>query len=289
MIKYNDFGHNAIRTGNWLWQYAFVLGASKKYNEDFELPHYHLFNYLENKPKITTNQGYDVLFHFPHDGFCPQEVDEFFKENKGKVININLNPYAQSNRWFEHCHDYVFEMLKFKEEEINKIKEQYKDQLSKKTIGIGIRLGKDYTNSKDFVQIPNLWYIDSLNTYFPNWKEKYNVVVFSDNIELAKEIFKEYPFKYAEHNNTHVLKYTKEFFHNSEAAMNHLILGSLMDNFITPMSTFSVWQALLAQNRKGNTEGKIIHTGQNFSGNYLKTMKNLTIDYYPQNWIKHAI
>lgn len=290
MLKYNDLGHNAVRIGNHLWVYAFLLGCQEKYGEELELPSYYLFDYLENKPKITTNKDYDILLHFPHDGFCPQEIDNFFAENKGKVINLNLSPYGQSYRWFEHCHDYVFEMLRFKESEINKIKEQYKEHLSKKTVGIGIRLGKDYTQSKDFVQIPIFWYTESLEKYFPNWREDYNVVVFSDNILLAKELFKSYPeFKYAEHNSTHILKYTKEFFHNGQAAMNHLILGSLMDNFIIPMSTFSVWQALLCQNRIGNTEGKVIHTGKNFDGKYLKTMKNLTIDYYHPSWTLNPI
>lgn len=289
MIKYNEFGHHAIRLGNWLWQYAFILGASKKYGEDFELPYYRLFDYLENKPKITENKEFDVLFHFPHDGFCPIEVDKFFDENKGKVININLNPYAQSHRWWEHCHDYIFEMLKFKKESIDKIKEQYKEYFNKNTIGIGIRLGTDYTNSRDFKQIPHSWYIDSLEKFFPEWREGYNVIIFSDNIQLAKDIFKDYPFLYAEYNKTHILKYTPEFFHNIDAAINHLILGSLMDNFIIPMSTFSVWQAHLCQNREGNNNAKIIHTGENFDGEYLRTMKNLTIDYYHPSWILNSI
>lgn len=274
------------RIGNKLFNLAFLLGCVKKYDRQLILPDYFLFKYLKNKIEINNEIKGENTFHFRHDGFDPVYVDEFFEQNKNNSINLALNPYCQSERWWEHCRDYVLEMLEFKKEEVDKVKEQYKDFFDKSTIGISIRLGTDFTGDKGFFQISHNWYIDVLNTQFPNWREEYNVIIFSDNIAEAQSIFKKYPFKYAEQNKTYILQYDSEHYH-SEKAMNHLILGSLMDNFISSNSTFSWWCSYLSKNRRDNKEGKVICSGRNFDNHYLEKSKN--IDYYPKDWIIHPV
>ena len=274
------------RIGNKIFNLAFLLGCVKKYNRELILPDYFLFKYLKNKINTDNEIKGEITFHFRHDGFDPIYVDDFFKENEAKSINLAINPYCQSERWWEHCKDYVLEMLEFKEEEINKVKEQYKEFFTKPTVGISIRLGTDFTGDKGFFQISHQWYIDVLNTHFPRWKTDFNIIVYSDNINLAKKIFNEYPFLYAEENKTYILQYDSEHYH-SEKAMNHLILGSLMTHFISSNSTFSYWCAYLSKNRKDNKDGMVICSGRNFDNHYLETTKN--IDYYPKDWIIHPV
>lgn len=283
LLTYNEFPLHT-RIGNKLFNYGFLQGCVVKYDRELIMPDYFLWDFLKEKPEIDNNAKGEVIFHHLTDRFDPGYYDKFFEENRDKSVNINLNPFSQMERTWEHCKDYFLEMLKFKDEKIEEVREQYKGFFDKPTIGMSIRLGTDYTHSKDFIQIPAQWYIYCLDKYFPNWREQYTVVCFSDNIELAKAIFKNYPFKYASANKTYIMKFDEKHFHDGKAAMNHLILGYLMDNFVIGCSTFSWWMAYLSQNRVGNFEGKVICSNRNFDGVYAKTMQN--IDYYPQSFVK---
>lgn len=276
-LYYDQFGKH-LRIGNMLYSYAFLLKYAKKFNRELILPDYYLWKYLKNPPKIGNIEG-SLTFHFRHDGLDLDYVDQFFTENADKDIIVNLNPYTQSEEWFLDYKDYILQMLEFKGEEIQKVKNQYSDILNKPTIGISIRLGTDFTHNDGFYHVPNNWYIDVLDQNFLNWRNDYSVIIFSDNIAEAKTIFRNYPFNYAEQNKTHVLIYDSEHFH-SEKAMNHLILMSLMDNMLISNSTFSWWGSYLAQNNK---KGDVYCTGKNFANKYYQDSKN-NDTFYPKSW-----
>lgn len=289
IITYSDFGKH-LRIGNFLYSYCFLLDAAKRYDRDLVLPDYYLWKYLKINPITVDNSAKGIeVFHFPHDGYCRDYVDAFFDKHKDKSIEINLNPFCQDFQWFEENKEYVLSCLEFKDEEIARIRENYKEVFSKPTIGISIRLGTDFTHNNGFYKVPYNFYIKALDKYFPNWRNTYNVIVFSDNINEAKNIFNGLGFMFAEHNNTHVLKYDKENFH-SEKGIDHLILMSLMDNMIIGNSTFSLWGGYLCSNRKGNKEGFVIHTGKNFVGEYYERSRN-NDNYYPKEgkWIKFEV
>src|SRR6185437_3870308 len=216
IITSNQFNLHT-RIGNKLFNYAFLLGCVKKYNREIVLPSYFLFDSLQNPPIINNDSKGEITLHCRHDGFDPQYVDEFFEINKGKSVELNLSPFFQSQRWFEHCIPYVEEMLQFKPEVITKVKEKYAFLLQKPTIGISLRLGTDFTGDSGFFKPKYTWYIEALNHHFPNWRTTHQVVVLSDNIELAKTIFKDYPFMYAESNQTYILKYDSDHYHSPKA------------------------------------------------------------------------
>jgi hypothetical protein len=280
-ISCKDFDLNIIRLGNKLFFYSFLIGVAKKYNKKIVLPEYFLWKYLKYPPLISNNIG-DVKFTLPDDEYNSKIIDDFFKINNNNFIDVR--PTSQTERVFENNKNDVYELLTFKDEIIEKIKEKNNHLFDKPTIGISIRLGSDMTNNSCFYKIPNDWYINSLNKYFSDWRENYNVVIFSDNINLSKEIFKDYDFKYADHNDSHNFIFGVD---NSESGINHLILGSLMNNFIISQSTFSWWQAWLVKNNPNNVNGKIIHSGRNFDGEFLRLFKNK--DYYPKNWVENKI
>lgn len=285
ILTYQMFGKH-LRLSNMLYQYFFLLYCEQKYNREIILPDYYLWKYLKHPPKIANDIKGEEVFHFPDDSICKDYVEEFFIKNKDKSIEINLNPFAQSFSWTNEIRDYTLHKMEFKDEEVDKIKNQYKHFLDKPCIGISIRLGKDFVDNGNFYIPSKEFYIGALNKYFPNWKTEYNVVVFSDNIKEAQEyVFPDQDFKYAEYNKTHIQLFDSQHYH-SEHSMNHLILGSLMNNFIISASTFSMFQGFFCQHRKDNKEGVIIHSGKNLINEYLQNTKN-NDNYYPQNWIKY--
>jgi hypothetical protein len=281
MITFNTFNTGLVRLGNKLFYYSNIVGLSEKFNIEFELPDCYLWKYLKNPPKIGDSIG-ELQFTSKDDSFDKEFIEDFFTKNKDKSINL-VSSY-QTELAFEHCISSVINSLEFKDEIINDIKNQYRNVFTKPTIGLGVRLGRDMTANSCFHKIPISWYIDSLNKHFNTWEKDFNVVVFSDNINEAKMIFKDYPFFYAESNDTHLFRIGDD---NSEKGINHLILGSMMNNFIISQSTFSWWQAWLCKNNPNNESPKIIHCGENFAGHFLEIMKNK--NYYPKNWILNKI
>jgi hypothetical protein len=280
-ITCRDFGLNVIRLGNKLFFYSFLIGLSEKFNRKIILPDYYLWKYLKTSPIISDLTGI-VEFSLPSDSYDENFVNIFFQNNQNNLINVNA--YCQSELSFSDYKEKVFELLTFKDEYVDSIKRKYSDFFDKPTIGIGVRLGGDMVGNSCFYQIPINWYIDSLNLHFSDWEENYNVIIFSDDINQSKEIFKNYNFKYSDSNDTHQFIIGID---NSEKGMEHLILGSLMNHFIISQSTFSWWQAWLSNNNPSNKYGKVIHTGRNFDGHFLNIMKNK--DYYPLNWIEHKL
>lgn len=283
MITHEGFG-TVLRMGNFLFKYAWSVAMYRKYYLVSSYPDYYLWQYLIDKPlresdvdRIGAKMLRPSHWHWTQEE--QDRVEDFINHNNTQV---SLDFFFQSEKWFEGYENQVFNALRFKNIEVERIKDKYDYLFNsseyRPTIGIGIRLG-DFVGHGDFYQISPEWYIDCLKN-FPFWEER-KVVVFSDDIEKAKIIFKDYPFYYAEPNNTHTHEENFKYYHGD--ASEHLILGSLMDDWIIGNSTFSWWQAWLATYNK--PWSKVFHCGEVFSktGN----MKDIdTSDYYCKNWIK---
>lgn len=282
MIKYIEWGQH-LRWGNFAFLYAGLLNIAEKSGNTLELPDYFAWKYLKDPPIINNNKNYDELFHFStedYDFSVKQGIIHYFKVNNDIVTNVNLGSHLQSELWFIDNIDLIKKKFTIYEEEIKRVKDKYIQFFNKPTIGIGIRLG-DFINHGVFYQIPFTWYTDALKHEFPNYKD-YNVVVFSDDIEHAKKIFKGWDFMYAEANNTHTHK--DNFKHYHKDPMEHFILASQMDNFIGGSSTFTWWNMWYVKNFNN---GKVIHSGFNLSEQGKKQFGN-NENYYPDNWIKYV-
>ena len=280
MILYKDWGQH-LRLGNFLSLYAGINSMAKKSGNKLFVPkNYFLWDYLEIEPNYDENFPVDEIFHFRQTNYTKEEQDyiiNLWKENKDKNININLGANLQSIEWWKDDVEYIKSIIKIKDSEINKVYEKYNDlfKTSKPTIGLGVRRG-DFIGHGCFYQIKPEWYIKALEAEFPNWKDCV-VVVFSDNIEECKQLFKAYPFKYAQANKTYSHAENFKFYHQNP--MDQFILGTLMNNFITSQSTFSVWQSLYIDLFN---KGKIVHSNRNLAGECLQKFYNP--DFYPKNW-----
>lgn len=283
MIKYIEWGQH-IRWGNFAFLYAGLCNIADKSDNSLELPDYFAWKYFKNPPIINNDTNYEKLFHFNSTENIKENLNQYiqyFKDNKNKVVNVNLGSHLQSELWFIDNLDLIKEKFSIKKQEIEKIKNKYNNIFTKPTIGIGIRLG-DFINHGVFYQIPFTWYTDALKHEFPNYKD-YNVIVFSDDIEYAKIIFKDWNFMYADPNNTHTHKNNFKYYHKDP--MEQFILASQMENFIGGSSTFSWWNMWYIKNFN---DGKVVHSGKNLSEKGQKEFGN-NEKYYPKNWIKHDI
>lgn len=282
MIYHEMFGQH-IRLGNFLFKWAWSIKMRERYGLNTTYPDYYLWKYLKNPPQIgdiPKLEEVDILrpHKWEYSSYLDSIVDEFVLEGKDTLVALNF--FFQSEQWFKEEKEQVFNSLQFKAEEKSRIYTKYFDFFRKKTIGIGVRLG-DFVGHGDFYQIEPEWYLRALVSEFENFYD-YNIVVFSDDILKAKEIFKEYPFFYPEENHTFTHADNFKYYHGD--ASEQFILGTMMDNFILGNSTFSWWQSWLVENHP-MFNGKIIHSGKVFSD--TGNMKDINTSlYYPERWIK---
>lgn len=283
MIKYIDWGQH-LRLGNWLFLYTGLCNIADRSGNSLELPDHFMWNYFKEPLIINNDKNYEELFHFLGNEPIKDRLEKYisyFKENKSKIVNVNLGSHLQSELWFIDNIDLIKRKLTLKEKKIQKVRNKYSRFFDKPTIGIGIRLG-DFINHGVFYQIPYTWYTDALIHEFPNYKD-YNIIVFSDDINTAKIIFKDWNFMYADPNGTHT--HADNFKHYHKDPMEQFILASQMDNFIGGSSTFSWWNMWYVKNFNN---GKVVYSGKNLS-KYGEKQFGINKDYYPNNWILHEI
>lgn len=286
---YHELFSKHLRLGNFLFQIAATVNLCKKYGCETVYPPYYLWQHLRYPPKV------DVKGSEPHDQL-PEGI-EFIASRKwewtpeeeewlhsfdwaNKDYQLALNFFFQSAKWFEESESEVRKALEFRRDAVETVMFKYSDLFSKETVGIGLRLG-DFINHNSFYQIPYDWYKEMVDKHFD--RQKYNIVVFSDDIEKAKKIFWDQDFFYAEPNGTHTHADNFRWYH-SPKAIEQFILGTLMDNFIIGNSTFSWWQAYLGAHKRG----KVIHSGEVFNPKGPQGEID-TSNYYHEKWLKNSI
>lgn len=274
MITHELWGQH-LRAGNFLFKYAATVAICDVMNTTASYPDYYLWKYLNNKPTIHTEEPQVDVFVKPTQWEWTQdEKYRIYGLDYTKNIQFSLDFFFQSYKWFKGNEFTVYKSLMFDTEHTQKVRDKYRHLFDKECVGISVRRG-DFVNHSTFYQIPISFYTNALRDFFG---DSYNVVVFSDDIEECKRIFKGNNFFYAEPNNTHT--HADNFKHYHGDASEQLILGSLMDNFIIGNSTFSWWQAWLAT----YFHGKVIHSGKVFNPNGPMGNVN-TEDYYHPKWI----
>lgn len=283
------FGQH-LRLGNFLFQWAANIKLCSVHNTQASYPEwYYLWKYLKHPPLTHKEEPKYGEIIRPWAWGWTQEEDNYVNSlDYTKDVTFALNHFMQSYKWFEGYEDEVVKSLEPTNEMVQYLFSKHKPCFSDKpTIGLGIRLG-DFVGHGDFFQIPYQWYIKALDQEFPNWKEDYLVVVFSDDIPKAKQIFKDEPFYYTDFNDTASHREKFKFYHGD--ASEQFFLGTLMDNFICGNSTFTWFQSFLAtynrQTRwtKLGKGGKVVHCGEVFRGK--RKLENDITYYYHPSWIK---
>lgn len=232
-ISFNYLG-NLGHLGNQMFQYAALIGLSKKYDRKFCIPHQKVFGgayYTDLRSNL-----YDAFDIKPIQGLSRfPTVDEgqfHFNEqlfNNFPRQDINLHGFFQSEKWFEHSKDEVREAFTFKPEYMEVASEMRK-HLSGDVIAIHIRR-TDYLTNPNHEALGLDYYARALEA-LPN----VTAVIFTDDPTWAKEqeLFPDERF----------------FVSETDCAYTDMALMSLCDYHIIGNSTFSWWGAWLSNSKQ---------------------------------------
>lgn len=238
------------RAGNFLFQLAAVIGYALKHNLEFTVPDrtnnafwnpiymQHLVNrnYKRNLPIVRVEERTHAYHEIPF-------------EESWRNLNIILNGYWQSEKYFAHC----------REEVLNAFRIPYK--MNEGVVSIHVRRG-DYLQLPDkHPPVPLVWYLNAVN-YFQGFGY-YKFLVFSDDIKWCKENFKSEIFSFSEGNRE----------------MRDLELMANCEHNISSASTFGWFGAWLNRN-----PSKIIVIPKQW---FVEGHGGLdTSDIVPESWIK---
>tara|TARA_Y100000034_G_scaffold8058_1_gene8803 strand:+ start:7667 stop:8479 length:813 start_codon:yes stop_codon:yes gene_type:complete len=264
--RLGDYGY----LGNAMFQYAALLGIADKtgYAVMYDPEKKGTMVTLHDKFKLTK---YEVLEHWkqvhgikkiwkePHFHFCE---DVFNIED-----DTGLNGYFQSEKYFKHIEDTVRAEFKFSDAMVkecqNKINEGKGE--NKSIIGVHVRLG-DY-QALEHVYVPLLktnYYSTAIEYINNNVDGEKIFVIFSDSIDVCKQVFRGENFAFAE----------------GGTPEQDMCLMSMCDHNIICNSSFGWWAAWLNQNENK----KVIAPTEWFAPNQ-KVPKD-TKDLYCDDWIR---
>jgi hypothetical protein len=266
--------------GNNLFQLATAYNIHKKYGYDLVLPSTAdrgnigvygqsttlEFNILfDNEFKYNDHLSSQLPKYIHTDHVPPSETDFSYTEIPAKD-NICYHGYFQSHRYFQDV-DIPNEFI-ISKDLTNVIKFKYDEFFIKKNISIHLRLGGDRVTDQmqHFHKNVSVDFYKKAMSLIDDYNENdYNILVFSDRMDDAKEILKSLPYKFNYINNNNILDF---------------IFMSLCDVNIVSNSTFSWWAAYM--NKIPNK--KVIVTESEWFGPGYKHF-NLK-DTFPESWIR---
>jgi len=266
MITFSKFGRHG-NLGNQLFQYASLIGFSKAYGYELQLPQWQYAEYFDSVFPSTLNLKPLTLVNEPTFNYNPDFFQQHFKNQEQ---NFDVLGWLQSERYWERCKEHVKAALTFKASFIDSVIQKFNTlstinhELST-CIAISIRRG-DYVDNPNYYQLPIDYYLHALYENFPDWKERH-IIIFSDDYHYCKIHFAAAPnVMYAEGLN----------------AIEQLCLMSLCKDFIIANSTFSWWGAYLAELQRPCST-TIVRPNHHFAGKLQQSSD--WSDYYPNRWV----
>lgn len=264
--------------GNNLFQLATVYAIHKKHGFELQIPSITgrgNIASLGQEPNLEIHRLFDNDFiynnslNLPKYNHADMELLTTNFEYKEFPIqdNICYNGYFQSDRYFLGVD--ISKELKLKQENIDRILEHCGDIYNKKTISLHYRLGGDRVLDHMQHYHKNVsidYYKKALSLIGDYNSDDYNILVFSDKMNMCKEILKNlsYPFIFVE-DADNVTDFT---------------MMSMCDINIIGNSTFSWWAAYMNQNENKKI---IVPESEWFGPGYSHF--NLT-DSFPKSWIR---
>jgi len=231
---------------------------------------------------------FDLLKIYPN-----IKPDSFFKDFKTKLIDFHTTQYDESlfnldesnydlsgrfdlyTYWYNDIKEKI-DSWEFQTDIIHNARlrlEKIKEKLGNKpTVSIHIR-GGDYKNPQNIPLniINHEYYLEAVMNNFQPSKD-YNFLVFSNDIEYAKQIIKGNSVYFIEPQGIDLYSYTS-------SEKDDLALLSLCDHHITANSSYSWWGAYLSK----NPNKKVICPYNWLTKNYDPT--GINGNHFPPKWI----
>lgn len=249
--------------GNQLFQRASLLGFSKKYNTSVILNPWAYSEYFEQPDPFQGNVGpIHLELDEPQFHYIPEHWDQYKDDFRNKMVNITA--WLQTEKYFEHCMSDVKKMFTFKKEVTDRVRKPFEDAglFTKETIAISVRRG-DYVGNPSYDLLPIKYYLLALIEEFSDFRENYNIIIFSDDYDYCK---------------LHFAALENVWYADQLSGIEQMALGVQCDNFILANSTFSWWMGFLGE----KPSSKVIRPIHHFAGELAK--RSSIRDYYPARW-----
>lgn len=262
MIVFPRFGRSAGNLGNQMLQLMSMVGLSKMYSTGFTVPDWKYCEYFHTPPlqyyiKPSTNRSIEEkYFHY--------DPMQFGDLSEG---NVEIFGWLQSKKYWQLYQDDVRKAVKFRPKFDDLVYNKMPPEIWRKPIiAISIRRG-DYVGNPNYDLLPARYYVQALLKYFPDFKENYHVLLFSDDFAYCHIHF----------------DCIQPYFAEGLSDIEQLCLMSMCCNFILANSTFSIVGAMLSELHTDCQNRKIIRPAHTFAGELAKKCSDR--DLYPDNWI----
>lgn len=264
MLSFNLLGRYG-RLGNQMFQYAALIGISKRRDTDFCIPPSNAWNLWQDhqlfqvfKLPSVKKVGYQKTVvqiqerSFTYDKelhtTCPKDAD--------------IRGYFQSEKYFNDVQSIIKAEFEFKTK-IREYSARIRSQFKRQTISLHVRRG-DYLKSPESHPVCSMDYYESALANFPT---DLPVLIFSDDIDWCKQekLFQQRRF----------------VFFGGHANYIDMCLMAMCDHHIIANSSFSWWGAWLGANVQKCIVAPKIWFGQDGNNGKLETC-----DLIPENWLK---
>lgn len=263
MITCSNLGFNG-RFGNQIFQFSATIGIAEKLNYDVKFPKFNLEHGIKQRlanghefiSKIDLTNCFDIPSSFFSDDIRVKNYynERHFHYDENLFLlpdNTDIDGYFQTEKYFKHCKEKIFDILKIKDNVLNDAKNLF-PKLEKQIVGVHVRRG-DYLNLSEFHPWVELDYLNKSFDLFNT--DEYHFVVCSDDYEWCNE-------QWGENENFTVIK--------SPSSYIDFAVLTLCDHHITSNSSFSWWSSYLSKNKDKKVIAPKRWFGEKFTQNNTK-------------------
>src|SRR3989304_7391627 len=260
MITYSKLGHpRRGRLGNHLFQIASTIGLARSHGHEYAFPSWPYSQYFKKPLPVG---GKLEAWELPEAGFTYQKERIAGGENwtDFEGDHYDVDGWRQSEKyWADHVQE-LRDVFLFEPGFYDQVAARFKNALTRPAIAISVRRG-DFVGNTNYAQLPPRYYLLGLLEGIPDW-ERYNVILFSDDLDYCKVHFSGLPAVW--------------FAKGTD--IEQLALMTMCRHFVISNSTFSWWGAWL-----GEKTGSVgISPPRNFFGKLAAA--NSEVDYWPTRW-----
>jgi hypothetical protein len=271
-LRLGDYGE----MGNQLFQFAAMYSLSVKNNLELKIPIENVYTPNHRNHRLFLYDGFNIPEYFlAEKKIIEPNINKLYKEPffeyNPQFFDItdgtNVEGFFQSEKYFIDVLDDLLKFLTPKHSIIEYIDTKYSKLLNDSTLSVHFRVGGDRPElPNSFPNVSIEYYDKAIQLQLEKNPDIQNIVVFSDKIEYAKNVFSE--------NNTDLI-----FIENENHFVDFFLMSMCKHNIVAN-STFSWWSAYLNKNKNKT----IIVPEKEWFGPELK-YNNLK-DLFLENWIK---